>query len=572
MTRDYAAIARQYAEDVVAGRVLACRHVQLACKRHLDDLARADSDAFAYHFDAAAAARVCRFVELFPHTKGKWARSSELLVLEPWQVFITASVFGWLRKADGLRRFRVVYIEVPRKNGKSLWSSGIGLYMLAADGEAGAEVYSGATTEKQARIVFDAAKQMATRVPDYREAFGVEVMASNISVPADGSKFEALIGKPGDGMNPSCAIVDEFHEHDTDEQYDTMWTGMGARDQPLMWTITTAGSNTAGPCYTLHGDVVRMLDGTMPNDELFGVIYTIDDGDDWTSDEALVKANPNAGVSVTLDFLRAKVRDAVASSRKQNVVKTKHLNVWTTARTAWMNMEAWNGLADTTLTPEQFAGERCWGGLDLASKVDIASKVLLFRRDVAVPSGDETAGKSATHYYLFGRHYLPETRVDDEQRRHYQGWVADGHLVATDGDIIDHEVIVEDLKADAEAHDVEQVGYDPYSATQTAVTLEAAGIDTLEIRQTVAYLSDPMKTLEALVLAGRFHHDGNPAMSWMMSNVVARTDANDNVFPRKEKAENKIDGPVAAIIALAVALRDEAPKESIYATRGIRTL
>ena len=565
--RDYASIARQYAEDVVSGDVLACRYVQLACQRHLDDLEAQGEDGpdgrpFGYTFDATAAARVCQFVELFPHTKGKWARTADLLTLEPWQVFITAVVFGWKRRASGLRRFRVVYVEVPRKNGKSLWSSAIGLYMLAGDGEAGAEVYSGATTEKQARIVFDAAKQMAARVPAYREAFGVEVMASNISVPADGSKFEALIGKPGDGMNPSCAIVDEFHEHDSDEQYDTMWTGMGSRDQPLMWTITTAGSNTAGPCYSLHGDVVRMLEGTVPNDELFGVIYTIDEGDEWTSDEAIQKANPNAGVSVTMDFLRAKVRDAVQSSRKQNVVKTKHLNVWTTAREGWMNMEAWAACADPDLSRDEFEGEPCWLGLDLASKVDVASAVTLFRREV----------EGRDHYYLFGRHYLPETRVEDEARRHYQGWVADGHLVATDGDIIDHDEILADLTAEAERHRVVRVGYDSWGAVQLAVNLENAGLDTLEIRQTVSMLSDPMKTLEALVLAGRLHHDGNPCMNWMVSNVTVRPDANDNVFPRKEKPENKIDGAVAAINALCVAMRDRGPQESVYASRGIRTL
>ena len=232
--RDYATIARRYAEDVRDGLIPACRLVQLACERHLADLDRQEDDGFAYVFDEAKAVAVCRFVELMPHTKGKWARGNAPLRMEPWQVFITACVFGWVRKADGLRRFRVVYIEVPRKNGKSAWSSAIGLYMLAADGEEGAEVYSGATTEKQAKIVFEAAQKMARRTDAYREAFGVEVMASNISIAEDGSKFEPVIGKPGDGSSPSCAIVDEFHEHQTDDLYDTMWTGMGAREQPLM--------------------------------------------------------------------------------------------------------------------------------------------------------------------------------------------------------------------------------------------------------------------------------------------------------------------------------------------------
>ena len=560
--RDFAAIARQYAEDVVSGEVLACRYVQLAAERHLADLEAQAADDFVFRFDEDAAYLACTIIELFPHTKGKWARNSEKLVMEPWQVFITASVFGWLRKADGLRRFRVVYIEVPRKNGKSLWSSGVALYMLAADGEAGAEVYSGATTEAQAKIVFEASKKMAKATPDYLDAFGVEVMASNLSIPADGSKMEAVIGKPGDGSSPSFAVVDEYHEHKTDELFDTMWTGMGAREQPLMWTITTAGSNTAGPCYALHGSVVKMLEGTIPNDELFGIIYTIDEGDDWTSEEALRKANPNYGVSVSATFLEGKVRDAQQSSRKQNIVKTKHLNIWVGARTAWMNMEAWNSSADAPPI-ETFAGEPCWVGVDLASKVDIASTCKLFKRQIE--------GKK--HVYLYWRHYLPEAQTDLSEKPHYQGWAADGHLTPTDGAVIDHAVIGEDLQEDAETFSVVVVGYDPWAATQFAVGLEDVRVDTLEIRQTVSMLSEPMKELEALVLDGRLHHTGDPVATWGLSNVVAKTDANDNVFPNKEAADNKIDPAIAAIVALAVEQRQDGQAGgSVYDERGMREL
>ena len=557
--------AKAYASGVTEGKIDACRMVKLSCQRFLDDLDRND-----WIFKAELVERVCGFAELMPHVKGKWARERHLIVLEDWQVFILACLFGFVDEG-GHRRFRQAYIMLPRKQGKSILAAVIGLYMLTLDGEAGAEVYCGATSEAQAWEVFRPAKEMAKKAGidgpgEFLEEYDVEVAAKSI-FRTEGSRFQPVIGKPGDGSSPHCAIIDEYHEHASDEQYDTMWTGMGARDQPLMWTITTAGSNVAGPCYTLHGDVVRMLDGTVPNDELFGIIYTVDEGDDWTSDEALQKANPNAGVLVTMDFLRAKVKDAVASSRKQNVVKTKHLNVWTTARTAWMNMEAWNAAADPDLSPAQFAGEPCWVGLDLASKVDIASAARLFVREIKGESG-----RLEEHFYYFGRHYLPEARVNDDDRRHYQGWVADGYLVATDGDIIDHAQILEDLVADAETSEIQTVGYDPFSATQLAVSLEDAGVPTLEIRQTVAMLSDPMKTLEALVIAGRFHHDGNPAMSWMMSNVTARVDANDNVFPRKEKADNKIDGPVAAIIALAVQMRQPSAAPRAYTTRGVRTL
>jgi phage terminase large subunit-like protein len=529
----------------------ACEHVRRACRRHLDDLLRMGAEDYPYTFDEDKARSVCRFLELLPHTKGKWARTSDPLRLEPWQVFILASVFGWVKKETGLRRFLIVYIEVPRKNGKSHLSAGVGLYMLTSDGEHGAEVYSGATTEKQAWEVFRPAHQMAERTEAFREAFGVEMMAKNLSVPANGSRFEPVIGKPGDGASPSCAIVDEFHEHATDDLFETMLTGMGAREQPLMWVITTAGADTAGPCYALRSDAVQMLEGSAPRDELFSLIYTIDEGDDWTAEESLRKANPNYNVSVDGEFLKRQVRDAVQTSRRQNVTKTKHLNVWVGAREAFMNMEYWNAAADPSLRQEDFAGETCYVGLDLASKVDIASAVKVFRRTI------DTEGGSEDHYYLFGRHYLPEDRIDQTDNRHYQGWVIDGHLRATGGNVIDHDEIMADLESDGRLHRIAAVGYDPWSATQLAVNLEKVGIPTLEIMQSVKSLSDPMKWLEALTLSGRLHHDGNPAMSWMVSNVTARVDANDNVFPRKERAENKIDGAVAAIIALSVAMREQ---------------
>lgn len=581
----FTAAAWAYAGDVVAGRVLACRLTRLACQRFLDDLARED---FEYVLDAAAAERVCEFVETLHHTKGEWARAGRTIEVERWQAFILVNVFGWVHRETGLRRFRTAYMEVPRKNGKSALSAGVGLYLLLLDGEHGAEVYSGATSLDQAHAVFEPAWLMVDKNQALRDRYSVELGGTKknpgpIYCASTSSKFEPVIGSPGDGASPSGAIVDEYHEHKTDGLYDTMATGMGAREQPLLWTITTAGSNTSGPCYALHQDVVRMLEGTVPNERLFGLIYTIDGprketdpetgeelevaGDDWTSEVALRKANPNYGVSVKADYLAAQVRDAQSSSRKQGVVKTKHLNVWTTAREGWMNMEKWNACADPDLSEEEFEGEPCWLGMDLASKVDIAAVAKVFKRQIEGPK------KPETHYYLFVRSYLPEARVEEPEKRHYQGWVTDGHLTTTDGDVIDHDAIRSDVLDDAEVHRIVTVGFDPYNATQLAVDLSKEGVDVLEVRQTVAYLSEPMKELEAAAISGRLHHTGDPCLGWQVSNVTCRPDANDNVFPRKEAADNKIDGAVAAIIALCVAMRKEdEKKESVYARRGLREL
>lgn len=557
--KPYAEIAEQYARDVTDGRILACKWVRLACQRHLDDMDRAKA-GWEYRFDPDAAARVCSLVELLPHTKGKWAARRQQLVLEPWQVFILSVLFGWLRVSDGLRRFRIAYVCVPRKNGKSALAAGVGLYMFAADGEHGAEVYSNATSEAQAWEVFRPAKQMAERTPPFLEAFGIEVAAKSLYISSTGSRFQPVIGKPGDGSSPSCAIIDEYHEHASDEAYDTMLTGMGARQQPLQFVITTAGGDVSGPCYALQSDVQKVLEGTIQDEELFGIVYTIDEDDDWTSDEALRKANPNYGISVDGEFLRARQQEALRSSRRQTVVKTKHLNVWVSARNAWMNMQAWNALAYAP-PEEEFDGETCWAALDLASKIDLTAQVRVYKR--IDEDGEE-------HYYAYATHYLPEARVEDPEARHYQGWVADGHLVATDGAVIDYERVEEDVAELADRAQLAELAYDPWGATQLAQRLaDEHGINIIEVTQTVQNLSEPMKWLEGLVLAGRLHHTGDPVLTWSISNVVARVDAKDNIFPRKERPEAKIDPAVALIMAVGRAQHGEASGGSVYEHRGV---
>jgi phage terminase large subunit-like protein len=536
----HVAIGNRYARDVAEGKISASKWVRLACKRHLDDLKRAD---FAYRFDEAKAARACKFIELMPHTKGKWAAKGELLKLAPWQCFMTICLFGWLRSSNGLRRFRRALLLVPRKNGKSAFAAAIGLYMLAADGEHGAEVYSGATNEKQAWEVFRPARIMAQRNEMLREHFGIEVNASNINILADGSRFEPVVGKPGDGASPSCSIVDEYHEHDTDDLLDTMETGMGAREQPLSLIITTAGDNMAGPCYALQIEAQRLLEGVTENDEFFALIYGIDKGDDWTSDEALRKANPNFDVSVSGDFLLMRQKEAIGNARKQGVFQTKHLNIWVGAREAYFNVQKWQDCEVDGFKLEDFAGEECVLGLDLASKVDIAALEVLFPL-------------SGGRYARFGKYYLPEATVDAGENEHYQGWAKEGRLTVTDGEIIDFEQIKADILELSSRFTVRQVAYDPHQATMLVTALMGEGVPCVEFRPTVLNFSEPMKTLDGLIRAGKISHDGDPVMTWMISNTVGKTDAKDNVYPRKERVENKIDGVIALIMALGLAMQD----------------
>lgn len=573
----YAKAATDYAKDVVAGRVPACRYVRLACERFLDALRRQKDRAYPYRLDRAAADRVCRFVELMPHVKGKWARDRERIKLQGWQCFVDVNVWGWKRKADGHRRYREVYIEVPRKNAKSTLTAANGNYMFAADGEHGAEVYSGATTEKQAWEVFGPARLMAKNTEAFREQFGVHVGAKNLHILEKASKFEPLIGKPGDGASPSFAIHDEYHEHQTSDQRDTMITGMGAREQPIDWVITTAGSNTAGPCYALRAQAIEMLEGKVQRDELFALIYTIDEGDDWTAETALWKANPNMGVSVFADFLRTEQRKAIASPRDQATFKTKHLNVWVTAASPYFDAELWAKLNDAPPV-EEFRGQEYVNGLDLASKLDLAADVRLFWRDRdgsvcakchgegSVP-GDEAPSpcdrcdgsgrRTERHYFTYGRFYVPLSRTEAPENRHYAGWAEEGHLIATPGDITDYDYIEADLRATAERHVLRRLGADPHNATQLLTHLQQAlGADrVIEVPQNVGQLSEPMKEVQALIVDGRIHHDGNPCFAWQVGNVTAQEDRNQNVFPRKEAVEKKIDGAVALIIAMGLALR-----------------
>ncbi len=545
--------ANRYARDVVAGKIDACRFVRLACQRHLDDLARERDKSFPYRFDRKTAEQYCRLVEQFPHVKGKWA--GQPFLLQPWQLFILCCVFGWKRKSDGLRRFREMYVEVPRKNGKSALAAAIGLLMAFVDGESGAEVYSGATSEKQAWEVFRPARLMAEQADGFKEDIPVDIRAKAMFCHRTASKFEPLIGKPGDGASPHCAIIDEYHEHQTPDLYDTMKTGMGARTQPLQVVITTAGTNISGPCYDRRGHVVQVLEGLSEDDTLFGIIFTLDEDDDWTDLDNWRKANPNFGVSVFEDFLADRLREAKSQASRQNIIRCKHLNQWLNANTAWMNMVAWNKCADRSLAMDDFSGRPCWIGLDLANKVDITAMVILFR------DGDT--------YTAFGRYYLAEETVWLPENTHYQSWAQEELIVVTPGAVTDFEFIKDDLRSMAEKFDIQEVAYDPWQAAQLASEMDQEGLPMVEMRQTVLNMSEPMKQLEASVLSGDFRFTGDPVLTWMASNVTAHFDAKDNIYPRKDRREAKIDGIVALIMAMGRAMLNQGPERSIYEERGV---
>ena len=564
--------AAKYARDVVSGRILVCKLVVQCCQRHIDDLANSKNKDYPYRFNKAKAERACAFMQLLPHTKGEWARkplTERRIKLEPWQLFGFACQYGWERKSDKTRRFRTAFWFVPRKNGKSIKAAGVGLYGFTADNEYGSEVYCGATTEKQAWEVFKPARLMAKVLPNLRSKYHIDVMAKKMERD-DGSIFEPVIGDPGDGSSPHVAIIDEYHEHDGPELFDTMQTGMGAREQPLMFVITTAGSNIAGPCKDLFDDGVKMLSGSAPDDELFALIYTIDDDDNWTDPAVLEKANPNIGVSVKRDYLLSQQKRAIRNPRYANTFKTKHLNVWVNASCAFFNLEDWKRGENVELKIDDFADCPCWFAIDLASKSDVCSWVQVFRRT-------ESDGK--IHFYCFSRHFLPEETIFDPDCKNaklYQRWVNTdwdnsdgGALKAVDGAEVDFNEIGEEVLSLAERFMVREVPHDPWQSAQLAQQLMDNGLTPIKIPQNTAHLSPGMKEIESALKGGRLHHDGNPVLTWMMSNVVSKEDANENHFPRKDKRDQKIDGAVALIMAIYRAMLDEGDGPSVYESEDV---
>ena len=541
--------AQTYTHEVIAGEIPACKWTIDAAQRQLDDLARARSATWPWIFDEATAARPCEFLELLPHIKGKWARDGKLLVLDAWQCFIVTTVFGWVHKDTGLRRFREAYIEVPRKNGKSLMSAGIGLYMLTADGEQGAEVYSAATTRDQARIVFDDAKGMAERTPDMRSYLGVAILTHSITVAHTSSKFSPLAAEAStqDGLNVHCAIIDELHAHKKRDLYDVIDTARGAREQSLLWLITTAGSDRSGICYERRTHITKVLDRVIDDQTMFGIIYTLDENDDPMERASWAKANPNWLTSVLVDDMEAAARKAAAMPSALNNFLTKRLNVWVNGESPWMNMRAWEKCADVRTQLSDFAGEKCWAGLDLAQKKDFAAYVKVFEREGV--------------WHVFTRLYLNELAVQESGNAHLAGWARSGYVEVTDGDITDFDVLAEHMRADCKQFDMQEIAFDPALSMYFATKLIEEGLPLVEIAQRSLFFTPPLIQVENLVLEKKLKFDGNPVMTWMVSNLVVKVSKyNELRSPTKERPENKIDGPMAMLMALGRAMATREPE------------
>ena len=543
--------AWNYSEQVIHEKIPACRWVRLACQRFQDDMEHGHERGLIFDCDNARA--VLDFYNKVPHIKGEW--DSKTIVLSGWQTFVVANLFGWVWEDTMLRRFRSAYLEMARKNGKSTFVAPIGLYMMHRDAEPGAEVYSAATSRDQARIVFDTARDMA-RNSKLRQT--LQVYNHSICHEGDSSIFKPLASDSDtlEGKNTHCAIIDELHAHKNRRVYDVLELSCASRSQPLLLVITTAGDDRTGICYEVRDYLCKVLEGVFEDDSCFGMIYTLDDGDDWKNPDVWIKANPNLGVSVKPDDMHRLCRKAQQTPSAASEFKRKRLDIWCEGESAYFNMEHWRLCPE--LPPEpRLQGLPCYLALDLSSKRDITALVALF------PDDDR-------HYHLKARFFLPEAVLDPHTsgkahhiQKLYQLWADQGWLVLTPGQIIDYQVIYRDALAWAQQYDALEVAFDPWGATQLATQLQEDGLAIVQVQQSVKNFSEAMKETDAVLVDHRLHHEHNPAMAWMMSNVNARVDRNDNVFPNKLNDDSKIDGPVALFMAMNRALLHQ-EENSVY--------
>lgn len=550
----------EYADAVIDGSIPACQLVQAACSRHLYDLQ--DANVTGFWFDDEAASNVLRFFSLLPHVKGEWAKNQGKIVLQPWQKFIIGSLFGW-KRADGMRRFRTAYIEVPRKNAKSTLGAGIALWLAFADGEPGAEVYCAATKRDQAKICWGDARQMVLKTPALLRR--ITCYVGNLHDTSTHSKFEPLGADADsmDGLNIHGAIVDELHAHQDRRIVDVLETATGARRQPLIVYITTAGYDRQSVCWEKHYYAAQVARLVIDDDSLFSYIATIDvddegKGDDWRQRSSWIKANPNYGISVNAEKMATDARRAQMVPAEQNAFKRLYLNIWTQQESRWMDAAKWQDSAGS-IDAVELDGRQCHAGLDLASTVDVTALALVFPDDVE-PTG----------YDVIMRFWMPKDTLLERVRQDkvpYDVWVDQGLIIATEGNVVDYDVVKQTIYDLAAQYQIVDIRFDPWNATQITTELAGEGLNMIQMRQGFVSLSDPMKQVMNLVLAKRLRHGNNPVLSWMADNVVVSTDPAGNIKPNKQKSQQRIDGIVALIMALDGALRSE--NRSVYDDEGV---
>ena len=511
-----------------------------------------------YYFDKESSQRAISFIERFcTHTKGELTKKP--LLLEDWQKEIVGNIFGWKDKKTNLRKYRTVFIAVPRKNGKTTLCAAISLYMLFADSERGSEVYAAAGDRNQAGIIFEIAKGMILQSSELISRS--KVFRNSITHEAKGNFFQAISSdsKTKHGFNANCIIFDELHVQKNRDLWDALTTSTGARREPLTIAITTAGYDKQSICYEVYNYAKRVLDGSIKDDSFYAVIYEAELEDDITSKKVWAKANPNLGVSLRVEYMQRESKRAMDLPSYQNTFKRLMLNIWTESQTQWIGHDEWME-CHQEFDYSTLDGMECWGGLDLASTRDISAFVLLFNVD----------GKFIVQPHIF----IPQENAKKRSDRdgvNYMEWLRDGHINGTDGDVQDYNFIRAKINELSKKYRIQAIAYDRWNASQIVIDLQNDGATLDPFGQGFVSMSMPTKDLEVQIVAKNIIHDNNPAMNWMLSNVALQEDPAGNIKVAKNKSKEKVDGIIALIMALGEYYSaDEGA--SVYEDRGLLLL
>jgi phage terminase large subunit-like protein len=516
--------------------------------------------------EAAACRAIDFFQQKLSHVKGE--KAGKAFVLEDWEKAIVANLFGWKRKDNGRRRFRECFIEVARKNGKTPMAAGILLYMLFEDGEPGAEIYGAASEYKQAGLVFTHAWGMVRQEPELEarvKIFKGQAKAMELGQPGDPDygiyRVISADAFSAHGFNTSACVVDELHTQPNAELVDALLTSTGARRQPLIIYITTSDFEREGSvCNQKEDYALQVRDGIIDDPSFLPVVYQSELEDDWTSEETWRKANPNLGVSVSLDYLKRECKRAQETPTYENTFKRLHLNIRTQQDVRWIPIETWdgcNGIVDI----EALQGKPCFGGLDMSSSRDITAFCLLF--------GD-TNDCAVLPFF-----WIPKDNAINREHKDkvpYLTWAEQGLVRLTDGNVVDYDVVRRDINLLGDIYDICEIGVDPWGVAQLATQLQGDGFTIVPTRQGFASLSAPSKEFEKMLLGRALRHGGNPVLRWMSSNVAVEIDAAGNIKPSKKKSTERIDGIVGIINALSRMIATAGPTASIYEQRGALVL
>ena len=517
-------------------------------ERHYRDLIDGAKRGLVFSPDHAW--HVIRFIErYFVHVKGDSA--GRPILLDPWQKFWTAVLYGW-RRQDGRRRFTRAYEEVARKNGKSTWKAPQGAYLFMMDGEAGAEVYAVASTREQAMTVFKVAfenfKRWASKSSGVARSFRIFGGLNQERIEAGASVFKPMASNADaqDGFNPSAVLYDELHAQKSREQWDVLESGFGARSQPLLSAITTAGFILDGICTEIRRYLIGVLEGRRQDDDFFGYIYTLEEGDDPFVERNWIKANPGLGSAKSLDYMRTQARKARALPSALANFKTKDLNIWVNDAEGWFDLDVWDR-GGKKFHKELLAGRECYGGLDLASVRDLTSFSLVF--PPVESDGD---------WYVLGWTWCPNARVDAQadDAAPYDRWASEGWLTVTEGDVTDYGPVQETILAACQTYAVKEIGFDRWNAQQLSNDMMERGVPLVEVPQNTGGMYPGAKKLEELVYGKRWRHGGNPLMRWAAGNVALLYDSNGNFRPDKKRSKQngRIDPIVSTVMALSRAV------------------